>query len=152
MLRTLEPEIMDDEHQALVYAQADFSTSNQWYVDHLMADYPDHMRTVVDIGCGPGDVVLRLAKAHADVCITAIDGSSPMIDLAREAVRTAKLQSRITPVQGYIPGLALEAESFDAILSKDLLHHLPDPMVLWNEARRLGRRGERGRLRGRRHV
>jgi len=29
----------------------------------------------------------------------------------------------------------------NAILSKDLLHHLPDPMVLWSEARRLGRSG-----------
>jgi len=27
------------------------------------------------------------------------------------------------------------------VLSKDLLHHLPDPMVLWNEAKRLGRPG-----------
>src|SRR5262249_12549517 len=34
-----------------------------------------------------------------------------------------------------------EEHSFDAILSKDLLHHLPDPSVLWHEAKRLGRPG-----------
>jgi ubiquinone/menaquinone biosynthesis C-methylase UbiE len=141
MLRTLEPEIMEDEQQAFVYAQADFSSSNQWYVDHLLADYPDHLRKVVDIGCGPGDVMLRLAAARPNVRITAIDGSAAMIDLAREAVRAANLQSRITLMQGYIPGLALDERSFDAILSKDLLHHLPQPMVLWNEAKRLGRSG-----------
>ena len=44
-------------------------------------------------------------------------------------------------LQGYIPGLALAEHSFDAILSKDLLHHLPNPMVLWREAQRLGRLG-----------
>jgi len=141
MLRTLEPEIMDDEQQALVYAKADFSTSNQWYVDHLVADYPNHLSNVLDIGCGPGDVMLRLATARPNVRITAIDGSAAMIDLARDAVRMANLQARVTAMQGYIPGLALQEHSFDAILSKDLLHHLPDPMVLWGEAQRLGRRG-----------
>lgn len=141
MLRTLEPEIMDDEQQALVYAKADFSSSNQWYVDHLVAEYPNHLGNVVDIGCGPGDVMLRLAAARRSIRITAIDGSAAMIDLAREAVRAANLQARVTPMQGYIPGLALDEHSFDAVLSKDLLHHLPEPMVLWSEAKRLGRPG-----------
>jgi ubiquinone/menaquinone biosynthesis C-methylase UbiE len=141
MQRTLEPEIMGDKQQALVYAQADFSTSNQWYVDHLLTDYPDHLGNVVDIGCGPGDVMLRLAAARPSIRITAVDGSAAMIDLAREAVLAANLQARVTAMQGYIPGLALAEHSYDAILSKDLLHHLPEPMVLWREAKRLGRPG-----------
>ena len=141
MQRTLEPELMEDEQQALAYAKADFSTSNQWYVDHLVADYPDNLRRVVDIGCGPGDVMLRLARAKPNVRITAIDGSAAMIGFAREAVRAADLQARLSAIQGIIPGLPLEERSFDAVLSKDLLHHLPDPMVLWNEAKRLGRPG-----------
>jgi ubiquinone/menaquinone biosynthesis C-methylase UbiE len=137
MERTLEPELMEDEQQALAYAKADFSTSNQWYVDHLLADYPEELSRVLDIGCGPGDVMLRLAAARPHVRITAIDGSGAMIALAR----SAQLDHHITLLQGRIPGLPLEKHSFDAILSKDLLHHLPDPMVLWAEAQRLGRPG-----------
>jgi SAM-dependent methyltransferase len=30
---------------------------------------------------------------------------------------------------------------FDAVLSNSLLHHLPDPLALWSEVARLGRRG-----------
>jgi ubiquinone/menaquinone biosynthesis C-methylase UbiE len=141
MERILEPEIMHDEQQALAYAKADFSTSNQWYVDHLLADYPDKLGNVIDIGCGPGDVMLRLAAARPAVRITAIDGSHAMIELTRKLVQNARLQERITPLQGYVPCLPLAEHSFDAILSKDLLHHLPDPSVLWSEARRLGRSG-----------
>jgi ubiquinone/menaquinone biosynthesis C-methylase UbiE len=141
MERILEPEIMNDEQQALAYAKADFSTSNQWYVDHLLADYPDQIGNVLDIGCGPGDVMLRLAAARPAARITAIDGSDAMIALARKAVQSAGLQARVTPRQGCIPGLPFAEHSFDAILSKDLLHHLPDPMVLWSEAIRLGRPG-----------
>jgi len=141
MERTLEPELMEDEQQALAYAKADFSTSNQWYVDHLLADYPEDLSRVLDIGCGPGDVMLRLATARPGVRITAIDGSCAMIGLARNAARGTQRDQRITLLQGRIPGLPLEERSFDAILSKDLLHHLPDPMVLWAEAQRLGRSG-----------
>src|SRR6188768_365184 len=63
MERVLEPELMTDEQQALAYAKADFSTSNQWYVDHLLADCADQLNNILDIGCGPGDVMLRLAAA-----------------------------------------------------------------------------------------
>jgi ubiquinone/menaquinone biosynthesis C-methylase UbiE len=141
MERVLEPELMTDEQQALAYAKADFSTSNQWYVDHLLADCAGELGNVLDIGCGPGDVMLRLAAARPNARITAIDGSSAMLELARKAVASGGQQQRVTLLQGYVPGLPLEERSFDAILSKDLLHHLPDPLVLWNEARRLGRSG-----------
>jgi ubiquinone/menaquinone biosynthesis C-methylase UbiE len=141
MERTLEPELMEDEQQALAYARADFSTSNQWYVDHLLSESPESLQTVLDIGCGPADVMLRLAAARPGVRITAVDGSSAMIALARKAVEQAGAQESVTLLQGRVPGLPLEEHSFDAILSKDLLHHLPDPMVLWREAARLGRAG-----------
>ena len=141
MERILEPEIMEDAEQALAYAKADFSTSNQWFVDHLLADFPKNLGNVLDIGCGPADVPVRLARAHPAIRITAIDGSGAMLALAQKAVEAARLQKRIVAVQGYIPGLPFDEHNFDAVLSKDLLHHLPDPMALWSEARRLGRRG-----------
>ena len=141
MLRTLEPELMEDGEQSLAYARADFSSSNQWFVDQLVKDYPAAFHRVLDIGCGPCDVMLRLARACPKTHITAVDGSAAMIGLAVEAIRAAGQEARIRAIQGYIPGLPLEEHSFDAVLSKDLLHHLPDPMVLWREAQRLGRKG-----------
>jgi ubiquinone/menaquinone biosynthesis C-methylase UbiE len=141
MERVTEPELMDDEQQSLAYAQADFSTSNQLYVDSLVRDFPDHLRRVVDIGCGPADVVIRLAKAAPQASITALDGSAPMIALGRTAARAAGVDTRITLLHSRIPGPPPASHAFEAVLSKDLLHHLPDPGVLWNEVIRLGRPG-----------
>ena len=127
MNRVLEPELMDGERQSIAYAKADFSTSNQFFVDGLIRAFPDYLQSVVDIGCGPGDVDVRLARAVPRIQITAIDGSAPMLALARDAVRAAGLEKRVLLVEGYIPGVALPDHSYDAVLSKDLLHHLPDP-------------------------
>lgn len=132
---------MADAEQSLAYANADFASSNQLFVDHLLANNPRALNDVIDLGCGPCDVMLRLVEACPDIRITAVDGSAAMIELATQAVRAAGHEARIVVMQGYIPGLALREHDFDAILSKDLLHHLPDPMVLWREARRLGRQG-----------
>jgi len=141
MERVLESELMDDELQSIAYARADFSASNQFFVDGFINDFPQRLRTAVDIGCGPGDVMIRLARALPDLHITAIDASAPMIALARGAVMTEGASDRIELVQGYVPGVALQAHSFDAVLSKDLLHHVPDPSVLWKEIARLARPG-----------
>ncbi len=141
MERILEPEIMDDLGQAVAYAEADFSTSNQWYVDRLTAEFPAMLGRVIDLGCGPADVMIRLARGAPVAAITAVDGSAEMMALARTAVAAAGLESRIRLITGRLPNLAVPAGGYDAVLSKDLLHHLPDPMVLWDEAARLAKAG-----------
>jgi ubiquinone/menaquinone biosynthesis C-methylase UbiE len=141
MDRILEPEIMDGAAEAAAYAKADFSDSNQWYVDHLTREFGKHLGNIVDLGCGPADVPVRIARAHRAAHITAVDGSAEMLKFARAAVESAGVQDRITLHLGLLPGLALSEHSFDAVLCKDMLHHLPDPQVLWREARRLAKAG-----------
>lgn len=137
MKRVLEPEVMDDEAQAAAYAAADFSSSNQMFVEGLLERYGTELHSVLDIGCGPGDIPIRLARTRPSIQITAVDASGAMVRLAERAVQKANLASTITVMRGRVPGLPFEGHDFDAILSKDLLHHLPDPMVFWDEVKRL---------------
>ncbi|MGH8228500.1 MAG: class I SAM-dependent methyltransferase [Steroidobacteraceae bacterium] len=139
MDRILEPEIMEGRDAAEAYARADFSDSNQAFVDQLIRRFGDRLASVVDLGCGPAGVIVRLARAASRARITAVDGSREMLALAREAVRAERLEDRITFHLGRLPDLTLPEHSFDAVLCKDMLHHLPDPQALWSEARRLGR-------------
>ena len=139
MRRILEREIMDGEEQAVAYARADFSSSNQAFVDMLIEDYSARLKSVLDIGCGPADVPIRLVRAKPTVRVTAVDASDAMIQLARKAVSDAGLTESIKVIRGRVPGLARTNHDYDAIISKDLLHHLPNLMVFWQEVKSLAK-------------
>lgn len=145
MDRMLEPEIMDDRDEAAAYARADFSDSNQAFADRLAEALARHRvhaaLRIVDLGCGPADVTIRIARAVRHAQIVGVDGSHEMLQLAREAVRGAGLSERITLQLERLPGVSLPEREFDVVTSKDMLHHLPDPHVLWSEIARLGRPG-----------
>lgn len=130
---------MDGEEQAVAYARADFSSSNQAFVDMLIEDYSARLKSVLDIGCGPADVPVRLVRAKPTVRVTAADASDAMIQLARKAVSDAGLTESIEVIRGRVPGLALTNHDYDAIISKDLLHHLPNLMVFWQEVKSLAK-------------
>ncbi len=137
MLRILEPELMIDLAQCEAYAAANFGASNQAYVEIVQKLIPKTASVVLDIGCGPGDVMIRLAKSIPTLKITAVDGSQKMIQLASAAISSNGLDATIRAVEGCVPQLPLTVRSFDAVLSKDFLHHLPEPMVFWHEIRRM---------------
>jgi ubiquinone/menaquinone biosynthesis C-methylase UbiE len=141
MQRILEPELMIDDAQCQAYTRADFAASNQAFVEITKKCIPIDARKVLDIGCGPADVMLRLARACPSLRIIAVDGSAPMIEIAARAIADVRLESSVTTLLGYVPGLPLPDGEFDVVLSKDFLHHLPDPMALWHEIRRLARPG-----------
>ncbi len=141
MDRILELEVMDDPAQAVAYARADFAEVNQAFVDRFRAAFPDFAAGgVADLGCGPADIPIRLARALPAVHVTGVDASKPMLELAREAVAAAGLAARIFLVEGRLPGLPLPAGGFDAVICNSLVHQLPDPAPFWQEVRRLGRR------------
>lgn len=141
MERIPEPELMDDGDQAAAYASANFGEVNQEFVDRFFELAPtlDEGR-VVDLGCGPGDIAVRVCRARPGLHVTAVDGAPAMLDHAREAIRQADLDDRVRIVQSLLPG-GMEGETFDAVISNSLLHHLPNPNVLWTEIRRLGKPG-----------
>ena len=140
MDRILEPELMVDKEQAEAYARADFAQVNQRFVDRFRSCFPKITSgTMVDLGCGPGDIPVRLARALPAFRITAVDGSEPMIALAQQAVEEAEVGDRVRPLCLRLPMLPLGLQSFDAVVSNSLVHHLPDPYLFWNEVVRLGR-------------
>ena len=135
MNRVLEPELMDDPLQAKAYAEADFSAENQRFVELFLEYFPEFSHGhVFDLGCGPGDIPVRLARALPDCRITGIDASRPMIELAEQAISKAGVAGRVAVQCERFQDLA-GANQADAVISNSLLHHLPNPLQFWHKLR-----------------
>jgi cyclopropane fatty-acyl-phospholipid synthase-like methyltransferase len=74
-------------------------------------------RTVVDLGCGPGDPATRLLSEHHHVI--GIDLSAGQLRIAR------RLAPRAVLVQADLAEVALQPSSVDAVVSFYALGHLP---------------------------
>jgi SAM-dependent methyltransferase len=144
MPRTLEPELMSDDDQARAYAEADFEAPNSNFVRLFQETFAQHSidGAFLDLGCGPADITIRLARAYPNNRFYAVDGSAAMLKYAHEALsRNGDLVSRITLIEGYIPGAPIPQQSYGVIISNSLLHHLPDPQVLWQTIQQHGQPG-----------
>lgn len=131
MKRVLEPEVMDDPEQVLAYAQADFEQENQGFVDQFLTLYPDLENPhIVDLGCGPGDIPLRVARRHPTCNVTGIDASQPMITYAEQAVQQAGFQDRVQFLCQRFQDVTLSPPA-DAMISNSLVHHVPNPLRFW---------------------
>ena len=137
MRRIPEPELMDEAEQARAYAQADFSEPNERFVGYFESIFPElQASNVLDLGCGPGDIVLRLATRRPGLVVHGLDGSAEMLHFASERLREApSLGGRVQFIEGLLPGAVLPLSSYDAVISNSLLHHLHDPAVFWQAVR-----------------
>jgi ubiquinone/menaquinone biosynthesis C-methylase UbiE len=136
MERVQEPvELMSDEEQARAYAEADFDQPDSNFIrlfGDLFPDY-DGGGLALDLGCGPANITLRFAQRYPKAIVHGVDGSAAMLNYGHLALSRVDeaLTSRITLVQGFIPGVELPVKAYDVIISNSLLHHLPDPQAMW---------------------
>ena len=138
MDRILEPELMTEEENARAYAGADFAEAHQSYVRLFAEIFPDApaQSLALDLGCGPGDVTLRFARAYPEWRLHAIDGSAAMLGQAQLALaREPEVASRVALIQGVLPDVTLPRPHYSVLLSTSLLHHLPNPQALWQAIR-----------------
>jgi SAM-dependent methyltransferase len=148
MQRRPEPELMDTAEQAEAYARADFRESNSLFMRLLEQHWSDGGRArrdgcqAIDLGCGPGDILVRFLRAWPKASCTAVDGAAAMLDEARrELAKAPELTSRATLVRRCIPDPSLGQQDYDLVLCNSLLHHLHQPEVLWHSILQLGRPG-----------
>lgn len=142
MKRVPEPELMDDEEQARAYSEADFSEPHAMFVrlcGEAWAGSEPRGR-MLDLGCGPGDITVRLAERFPLFAIDGVDGSEAMLGFGVERVRRHGLGGRVRLVRGHLPDCPLPGD-YDAVVSNSLLHHLRDPAILWDTVRRCARPG-----------
>lgn len=145
MKRIPEPELMDRWEQAQAYAAADFDEPHAMFIERFRTAFPGVEITgrVLDLGCGPADITIRFARSFAGCSLDAMDADPNMLALGQAAITGAGLNERVQLVQGRLPDWKPTRCGFDTIISNSLLHHLSDPMALWQAVREFSRYGTR---------
>jgi len=160
--RTLEPEVMDSEQDALEYNRMDHSAVNVKFVDEFLQfltdnnlrlrvdedpsfeeldNSPEVIASFLDVGTGTALIPIELCKRSPEVRVMAIDLAVSMLDLAIMNVDVAGLRNQIQLAQVDAKDSGLEDEMFDAVISNSIIHHIPEPATTVEEMIRLTREG-----------
>jgi len=99
-----------------------------WVLSRALADAIPARGTVLDIGCGDGQLARALMKIRPDLMIEGVD-----------VVARPKTLMPIAQYDGTT--LPFADKSFDYVTIVDVLHHTDDPTVVLAEASRVARNG-----------
>lgn len=142
MERIPEPELMNAPEQVKAYVQADFEESNSLFVELFKKKFSDPFSGVVlDLGCGPADICIRLAQIFPGCSMHGVDGAPNMLLYGKNAVAEQNLEDKITLMEGFLPDIELPVPHYEAIISNSFLHHLADPQALWQTIKKFGKPG-----------
>lgn len=140
MERIPEPEKMTDEEENF-YALADYAKPHDIFVAHVIDTVgKDTTKKAVDLGCGPGDILLRLRK-RIPWDLWGVDMSPGMLKIASEQAANQLHDSHfpINWVLSDIKKTGLPTHFFDIIISNSVLHHLENPLLFWREIKRIAK-------------
>lgn len=106
-------------------------------VDALFFELPDGCR-VLDVGCGSGQIAIRIARRHPRAQVLGIDLSRAQIGRARpRGLGTPNVHFAVVDALS----LPLREESFDFVFSVALIKHLPDRSRGLEQMKRVCREG-----------
>ncbi|WP_437286947.1 class I SAM-dependent methyltransferase [Sorangium sp. So ce406] len=136
LVRVLEPEVMDTDEDARAYDSMDHAAVNTAFCDALLSQDPD-LAYALDVGTGTCLLPIELCKRVPTARLKAIDLSTSMLALGRNHVEQAGLTEAITLAVVDAKELPEPDETFSAVLSNSIVHHIPEPMAVLREMLRV---------------
>lgn len=93
------------------------------------------LKSVLDLGCGTGNAIVRLMEENPAVCFRGIEPVSQLLNMALK-----KGVSKHLLVTGSGMDLPFKNECFDAVIECGVLHHVPEPQRVVDEMTRCARK------------
>ena len=97
--------------------------------------------SILDIGCGSGDITFEIHKRYSPKHITGLDISDSLINIAREKQKKKGIKN-IEFVQGSAMDLQFADNAFDAVISNMVFHLLDDQFQAIKEMYRVLKPGK----------
>lgn len=142
--RQLEPEVMDTQAEAVDYNTMDHGEVNRLFVDDLLEWIPSEQIvsgdsveaasiTVLDLGTGTALIPMELCSRTDFVKVVAVDMAVEMLKLAQENIKRLNLENRIFLELTDAKNLSFSDHTFDVVVANSLIHHIPDPILVFRE-------------------
>lgn len=111
----------------------------------LLEYLPRAAPRVLELGCGTGNLSLRIVTSLPRAALTLIDGSEEMIQLVQSRIAESKSDSsqRVAYHVARFEELEFPRESFDLVVSSISLHHVEDKARLYARIHSMMRTGGR---------
>lgn len=107
---------------------------NKFYEDLILAIKPLNIKTVLDAGCGEGFTLTRLSVNKIGKKLEGVDFSEDSILIGK------KIHPHITLNIGDIYKLPYKNDSFDLVISTEVLEHLSKPEEAFREILRVSKK------------
>lgn len=105
-----------------------------WGLAHLTFDSHDR---ILDVGCGGGQTLYRLAETYPEAVLDGIDYSEVSVELSRETNETYIADGRMAIHQASVDELPFEDDSFDKVITVESFYFWPDHDKGLKEIRRV---------------
>lgn len=106
-----------------------------WKADHIhaiLADNAVRFRTVAEVGCGTGEILVRLAERNPEAIFTGYDISPQAYEMA--------VENSGPRLSFHLKDALQEADAaFDVVIVADVIEHVEDYIGFVRKARALGR-------------
>lgn len=98
---------------------------------------------VLDMGCGGGKTISRLARRAVQGKVYGLDQSADMVDYSRQINRTLIAKNRVEIVQGAVEKTGFKDEFFDLVTAVETYYFWPNLAGAFEEIKRiLKKRGQ----------
>ena len=111
-------------------------------MDRLVEYLPPDPTRILELGCGTGNLSVRLAARFPRAALSFVDASSEMIAVARSRIEGIQ-PAGVDFVTARFEDLDFPAGSFDLVVSSISLHHVVDKGLLYERLRGFLRTGGR---------
>jgi ubiquinone/menaquinone biosynthesis C-methylase UbiE len=92
---------------------------------------------ILDAGCGFGGTLLYLLKGFPEAEGVGIDASDVLLELARETAEAQGMANRVTFEKGDVQEMPYPDDSFDVVISTNVVHHVANPTAMLREIKRV---------------